>query len=92
VTRLQRERIFLAVHRVDFTVYYRRIASEEYGLLNALRVGQPFGRAIRTGFKGSPVASGEQPSMLEQWFSAWAELGWLCSPARAGKKKRRISQ
>jgi hypothetical protein len=93
VTRLKPERIYLAVHRVDFGVYYRRLAAEEYGLLNALREGQPFGRAIRTCFNGSPVASGEQPSMLEQWFAAWAELGWLCSPARAGKKKKeRISQ
>jgi hypothetical protein len=35
---------------------------------------------------------GEQASMLEQWFAAWAELGWLCAPAQAGKKKRRISE
>ena len=93
VTRMKRERVYLAVHRVDFAVYYRRIADEEYRLLNALREGQRFARAIRTGFKGSPVASGEQPSMLEQWFSAWAELGWLCPPARVGtKKKERVSQ
>ncbi len=93
VTRLKRERIYLAVHRMDFAVYYRRLAAEEYGLLNALRGGQPFGRAIQTGFKGSPVPSGEQLSMLEQWFAAWAELGWLCPPARSGKKKQgRISQ
>jgi len=93
VTRMKRERTYLAVHRVDSAVYYRRITAEEYGLLNALREGQRFARAIRTGFKGSPVASGEQPSMLEKWFAAWAELGWLCPPARAGKKKKeRISQ
>jgi hypothetical protein len=93
VTRFKRERIYVAVHRMDFIVHYRRLAAEEYRLLNALREGQPFGRAIRTGFKGSPVASGEQPSMLEKWFAAWAELGWLCPPARAGKKEQgRISQ
>jgi hypothetical protein len=72
-------------------VYYRRIAAEEYRVLNALREGQTFGRAIQIGFKGSPVASGEQPSMVEQWFAAWAELGWLCPPARAGKRKKRRS-
>jgi hypothetical protein len=88
VTRLKRERIYLAVHRVNFAVYYRRIAAEEYGLLNALRDGQPFGRAIQTGFQDSPVASGEQPSMLEKWFAVLAELGWLCPPARVGTKKK----
>ena len=88
VTRMKRERIYLAVHRVHFAVYYRRIAVEEHRLLSALREGQTFGGAIQTGFKDSPVASGEQPSVLEQWFAAWAELGWLCPPARAGKKKK----
>ena len=93
VTRMKRERIYLVVHRVDIAVYYRRISAEEHLLLSALREGQTFGRAIQTSFKDSPVASGEQPSMLERWFAAWAELGWLCPPARAGKrKKRRISQ
>jgi hypothetical protein len=93
VTRFKRERIYVAVHRMDLIVHYRRLAAEEYRLLNAVREGQPFGRAIRTGFKGSPVPSGEQPSMLEKWFAAWAELGWLCPPARAGQKKQgRISQ
>src|SRR5580704_4459482 len=42
--------IFLAVHRLDFTVYYRRIAAEEFGLLSALRNGQPIARAIRRVF------------------------------------------
>src|SRR6266446_5846020 len=51
VRRLKRERIYLAVHRYNFTVYYRTIAAEEYGLLNALREGQPIGMAIQTGFK-----------------------------------------
>jgi hypothetical protein len=87
VRRLKRERIYVAVHRLDFTVYYRRIAAEEYGLLNALREGQPIGMAIKTGFKNSSVTSGEQRSMLEKWFAAWAELGWLCPPARVKKEE-----
>ncbi len=87
VRRLKRERLFVAVHRLNFTVYYRRIAAEEYGLLNALREGQPIGRAIQTGFKNSSVTGDQQRSMLEKWFAAWAELGWLCPPARVKKKK-----
>jgi hypothetical protein len=87
VRRLKRERIYLAVHRFNSMVYYRRIAAEEYGLLNALREGQPIGMAIQTGFKNSSVTSDEQRSMLEKWFAAWAELGWLCPPARVKIEK-----
>ena len=89
VTRLKRERIYLAVHRMDFAVYYRRIATEEYALLKALREGLPFGRAIRTGFTNSSVLSDRRASMLEKWFASWAELGWLCRPRGPERKRKR---
>jgi hypothetical protein len=81
VTRLKRERAHLAVHRVDFTVYYRRIAPDEFRILSALREGQPLEQAIQYGFKNSSAAIEEQREMLENWFAAWAELGWLCPSA-----------
>jgi hypothetical protein len=87
VSRLNPERIFLAVHRLNFTVYYRRIGAEQYRLLGALRDGQPFGRAIRDAFEDSSASIDEQRSMLEQWFAVWAELGWLCPPAKSRKEK-----
>jgi hypothetical protein len=86
VRRLKAEQVFLAVHRLDFTVYYRRIVAEEYRLLAALRDGQPIGRAIRLAFESSPASTEEQRSMLEKWFAVWSELGWLCPPARSKRK------
>ena len=87
VSRLNPERVFLAVHRLNFTVYYRRIGAEQYRLLGALRDGQPFGRAIRDAFEDSSASIDEQRSMLEQWFAVWAEFGWLCPPAKSRKEK-----
>ena len=84
------EQIFLAVHRRNFMVYYRRIEAEEYRLLSALRDGQPIARAIRCAFEDSFASAGEQQSRLEQWFAVWAELGWLCPPARS--KRERLIQ
>ena len=71
--------IFLAVHRVDLSVYYRRLDAEEFRLLQALREGEPIGAAIGTAFEGSKVGSGEIPGLLQSWFSTWAQLGWLCA-------------
>jgi hypothetical protein len=87
VSQLKPERICLAVHRLNFTVYYRRIAAEEYRLLKALREGHSIGRSIQTAFKISSVASSEQGWMLEKWFAAWAELGWLCPRAEVNKER-----
>jgi hypothetical protein len=90
VSLSNREQIFLAVHRRNFMVYYRRIEAEEYRLLSALRDGQPIARAIRCAFEDSFASAGEQQSRLEQWFAVWAELGWLCPPARS--KRERLTQ
>ena len=87
VIRLKRERTHLAVHRMDFVVHYRRIAAEEFRILNALREGQPVGHAIQYGFENSTASLSEQRGMLETWFAAWAELGWLCPPARVKKER-----
>ena len=87
VGRLKPEQILLAVHRRNFMVYYRRLEAEEHRLLGALRDGQPIGRAIRSAFEDSSASTEEQQSMLERWFAVWAELGWLCPPARATKER-----
>jgi hypothetical protein len=78
VSRLKPQRIFLAVHRLDCMVYYRRLAAEEYLLLDALRQGTPIGRTIPAAFENSSASAEEQGPMLETWFATWARLGWLC--------------
>ena len=87
VIRLKRKRTHLAVHRMDFVVYYRRLAGEEFRILNALREGQPVEHAIQYGFENSTASLDEQRPMLERWFATWAELGWLCPPARVKKER-----
>jgi hypothetical protein len=82
-TRLKPERIFLAVHRLDFSVYYRRLSLEEFRLLEALREGLSIGAAVEASLEDSPLALDELRGKLEIWFRTWAELGWLC---RARKK------
>jgi hypothetical protein len=79
-TRLKSERIFLAVHRLDFSVYYRRLSAEEFRLLAALRDGQSIGTAVEASLEDSLLPLDELRGRLEMWFRTWAELGWLCRP------------
>jgi hypothetical protein len=69
--RLSPEPIFLAVHRTDFTVFYRRLAMEEFHVLENLRRGAPIGEAL---------ASLSAADAVETWFAVWSRLGWLCQP------------
>jgi hypothetical protein len=77
-SRLKPERIFLAVHRLDFSVYYLRLTLEEFRLLGALRRQLPIGAAVEASVEDSPVPLEELHGKLETWFHTWAELGWFC--------------
>jgi len=78
VAKLKPAKIFLAVHRVDDSVYFRRIDREEFVILSALREGKALGRAIETAFRGSGVPVEERSALVQQWFQNWAALGWFC--------------
>lgn len=81
IHRMPAEHIFLAVHRHDFMVYYRRLDAEEFQLLAALQRGLPVGKAMEAALEDSPVPVEELRRRVEGWFAAWAEMGWLCRVA-----------
>lgn len=76
---------WLAVHRFDLVVYYRRLVCEEFQLLNALQNGSTLGTALELAFQNSSMTPQEQVSSVGEWFANWAEFGWLCSFSSAGE-------
>jgi len=80
VAKLKPAEIFLAVHRVDDSVYFRRIEREEFVILSALRDGKALGKAIEVAFRKSRVPAEERAVLVQQWFQNWAALGWFCAP------------
>jgi hypothetical protein len=78
--KLRRRPTFLASHRVDFSVYYRRLQREEFLTLTAIRQGLPLVDAIEAGFANSFTAESHRPKRIMEWFANWAELGWICAP------------
>ena len=93
VGQARKEQIFVAVHRVNSSVYYRRLEPEEFRLLEALRDGRPVVRAIQEAFGESTRTAEEIPGLLESWFGAWAQFGWLALfDKKAFQKKRKGSR
>ncbi len=78
VARTKPSPIFLAVHRLDDSVYFRRLDRDEFAILSALRAGKPLSAAIETGLRKSAVALEERAEQAERWFRTWAALGWFC--------------
>jgi hypothetical protein len=79
VAKLKPAAIFLAVHRVDDSVYFRRIEREEFAILSALRAGKTLGQAIAGAFKKTKLPLQDRATALQEWFQNWSTLGWFCS-------------
>ncbi|HKW57603.1 MAG TPA: DNA-binding domain-containing protein, partial [Candidatus Acidoferrum sp.] len=78
VAKLEPAKIFLAVHRMDNSVYFRRLEPEEFAILAALRQGTTLGGAVKAAFRESAIPPGERPDRVQTWFYTWASLGWFC--------------
>src|SRR5229473_1520753 len=78
VARLKPSPIFLAVHRLDDSVYFRRLEREEFLILSNLREGKKLSDAIESALRRSSIDAADRPAMVERWFHAWATLGWFC--------------
>jgi len=65
---------FVAVHRLDTRLYYKRLAAPAYKILCALRDGRPLEKAISAA--GRTVKAED----VREWFGTWMHLGWFCHP------------
>ena len=88
----QPQRIFLAVHRADHSVHYKRLEAGEFRLLGALQRGLSIGKAIEAAYTGNGKSAAQYAEQTKEWFATWARLGWLCPfvpQERALAKKRK---
>lgn len=83
VPRMQREKIYLAVHRFEDTVYYRRLDRASFQLLFGLRQGLRLGEALETAFLRSRLSQERRAAAVEACFAHGAELGWFVTQRSA---------
>jgi len=75
---IKKEALFLAVHRYDDSVYYRRLERETFLLLRGLRAGASVAMAASQAFAKSKLAPDAQATLLQESFAHASQLGWLC--------------
>lgn len=80
VGKISPTNLWLAVHRQEFAVYYKRLRPEEYRMLCGIQAGLPLGEVFGTAFQGSTMDEASQADLLQEAFHQWAVLGWLCAP------------
>jgi hypothetical protein len=77
VARPRQEKIWLAVHRSDNAVYYKRLEPAGYALLAQLRDGASLQVACENSILEYTGAE-EFSAKLREWFTQWASFGWFC--------------
>ena len=85
---VSRSSVYLAVHRFEDSVYYRRIDREEFLLLADLRDGDSIATAIERAFEGSKFAPEVQAARIQDYFAHASELGWFCMPEQSSEKEK----
>jgi Putative DNA-binding domain len=75
---MREERTWLAVHRFDDSVYYRRIDRETFLLLSALRSGVTVSNAVALAFDKTKLNFEMQANLLRESFALASALGWFC--------------
>jgi len=74
------KKVFLAVHRQENIVYFKRLKPEGFALLRALQQDQPLSQAIETSVNWSGKKLERVMEQLHDWFANWSQLGWFCRP------------
>jgi hypothetical protein len=76
--RPRKQQIYLAVHRHEDTVYYKRLSLEDYQLLRAFANSSTLSDAIDAAFVGSTLSEEERPLQIQSSFQYLMQMGWLC--------------
>jgi hypothetical protein len=72
VRRPPRKQTFVAVHRLENDLYFKRLEEPAYRLLAALADGAPLARACES------VSTQATARAINRWFANWTTLGWFC--------------
>jgi len=69
-------RTFVAVHRQDNMLFFKRLEPVAYGILTGLRGGLTVSAACAAALReGDPAI--DWPRRVQEWFRTWQSLGWF---------------
>lgn len=78
--RLKPQPLYLAVHRIQFVVYSRRLDREAFRVLRALQRGEPLGAALENVGRSSRLTREDLAARFQTWFADWSQMGWFAKP------------
>jgi hypothetical protein len=82
-TRIERARtldpLFLAIHRHELVVHYKRLDGEMFRLLQTLGQGATIGDAVKVAYSESRLTPEQCRQHVQDSFALFGALGWFCN-------------
>ncbi len=72
--------LYIAVHRMECSVYYKSLKREQFEILRALQRGATIEKACAVLLKRRTSAARDWTSQVHRWFKEWTSFGWFCQP------------
>lgn len=76
------KKVFVAVHRVNHSLYYKRLEPEAYQILVSLQKGDALEEACEKAFTAKHFTKKNPSAQVQKWFQNWMSLGWFCEEKR----------
>ncbi len=70
--------VYLAIHRHELVVHYKRLDSEMFRLLQMLGQGATIGDAVESAYADSAFTAEQCRHHVQDSFALFAALGWFC--------------
>ncbi len=83
--QLRPQTLFLAVHRYQETVYYKRLEPGQFRLLSVLQSNGTMAEACEAAFHATG-APHDLANRIKAWFETWASLGWFRGPPQRNSR------
>ncbi len=77
---------FLAVHRHENSLYYKRLEPHAFALLKLLGEGKPLGSACEIALRDVEGGQEQWMAKVRGWFENWMRMGWFCSVKKIQNK------
>ena len=80
IRNVKPEQVYLAVHRIDFSVYFKRLDTPTFAVLQSFERDATITEALEAGFKQAGTTEDEYAAQVQTWFAEWAQWGWFARP------------
>jgi hypothetical protein len=79
--------VYIAIHRSELVVHYKRLDAEMFRLVSALANGVSIANAVGYAYSESTLTTEQCQGHIQDTFALFSALGWFCKPTPASQEQ-----